>query len=103
MGSEDTLLNDRVELYFNELVQRFQRYLTLFFPEVKGQRQPLFTEQISEREQFLKLREVSRRSAMVREGQLPPDEETIRFDRNEDGAQQRLFELARQFNEELES
>ncbi len=103
MASEDTLLNDRVELYFNELKARYQRYLGVFFPEVKGQRQPLFTEQISEREQFLKLREVARRSAMVREGQLEPDLETVRFDRNEDGAQERLFELARQFNEELES
>ncbi len=103
MASDDTLLNDRVDLYFNELVQRYHRYLGVFFPEVKGERQPLFTEQISEREQFLKLREVSRRSAMVREGQLPPDLETVRFDRNEDGAQQRLFELARQFGEELES
>ncbi len=70
---------------------------------MKGERQPLFTEQINEREQFLKLREVARRSAMVRDGEVPPDEETIRFDTNEDGAQQRLFELARQFNEELES
>ncbi len=103
MAAEDILLNDRVEMYFNELVQRYHRYLGVFFPEVKGQRQPLFTEQISEREQFLKLREVARRSAMAREGQILPDEETVRFDRNEDGAQQRLFELARQFDEELES
>ena len=103
MPSDDVLLNDRVELYSSELKTRYHRYLTLFFPEMKGRRQPLFTEQISEREQFLKLREVARRSALVREGQLPPDLETVRFDRNEDGAQQRLFELARQFDEELES
>lgn len=103
MAADDILLNDRVMMYHNELKKRYVGYLNVLFPEMKGQRQPLFTEQISEREQFLKLREVSRRSALVREGQLPPDEETIRFDANEAGAQQRLFELARQFSEELES
>ena len=103
MASDDVLLTDWVELYSSELKTRYRRWLGVFFPEMKGRRQPLFTEQISEREQFLKLREVARRSALVREGQLPPDLETVRFDRNEDGAQQRLFELARQFDEELES
>ena len=103
MAAEDILLNDRVTMYFNELNKRYAGYLNVLFPEEKGQRQPLFTEQISDREQFLKLREVSRRSALVREGQLPPDEETVRFDANEGGAQQRLLQLARQFSEELES
>lgn len=101
--ADDVLLNDRVAMYADELKKRYAGYLNVLFPEMKGQRQPLFTEQISEREQFLKLREVARRSTLVREGQLPPDEETARFDANEGGAKQRLLELARRFSEELES
>lgn len=98
----DDLLNDRVALYVEVLNDRYQSYLEMFFPQVAGQRQPLFTERISDREQFLKLREASRRSEMVRNGEIEADLETVRFDRNEDGAQQRLIELTAKFGAEAE-
>ena len=99
--SADALLNDRIEEYVVVMSERYREYLEMYFPEVDGERQPIFTEQIDEREELLRLREARHKAELVAQGQMEPDLDAMLYARNADGAQQRLVELAMRFNEEI--
>ena len=100
MSDNPTILR-RVGAYEEALSERYLLYLNeIFFPEDKGKRQPLFTEQLNERQQFLMLRETARHVALIEKGEAEPTFQTKAFMANKDGAQERLTELARQFSEE---
>ena len=100
MSDNPTILR-RVGAYETALKERYLLYLSeVFFPLDKGKRQPLFTEQLNDRQQFLMLRETARHAALVEQGQMEPTFQTEAYAANRDGAQERLAELARQFSEE---
>ncbi len=98
MNQNDTMLR-RVIAYGSELDKRYLLYLNVVFPEVNGKRQPLMTEGIDKRNQFLLLREVARHAKLVQEGQAEPTFQTEAFTENRDNAQERLAELAIEFGE----
>ncbi len=99
VNQNDTMLR-RVVAYGDALDRRFLLYLNVFFPEVRGKRQPLMTEGLDDRNQFLLLREVARHAQLVAEGQAEPTFQTEAFAENRDGAQERLAELAIKFGGE---
>ena len=97
--SDDDLVLERVTLYEEALVDRFKFYLeNVFFPLINGKNQPVFQKTLDERQQFLLLREVARRAEAVKRGEMESDPETIAFERNLDGAQDRLIQLGQQFS-----
>lgn len=100
MSDNPTILR-RVAAYETMIKGRYLLYLSeFFFPLDKGKRQPLFTEQLNERQQFLMLRETARHAALVEQSQMEATFQTEAFTANRDGAQERLAELARKFSEE---
>ena len=96
MNQNDTMLR-RVIAYGIELDRRYLLYLDVMFPEVKGKRQPLMTEGLDDRNQFLLLRETERHAQLVESGQAEPTFQTEAFAENRDNAQQRLAELRIKF------
>lgn len=95
----DVLLNDRVDMYVDAIRERFIMHLNLFFPKVRGSRMPILTKTMTERLEFLYLRETARLARKVEAGEEAPTLETSRFIRNADGAADRLIELGRKFGE----
>jgi hypothetical protein len=93
----ETLMLDRVQLYFDQLMDRYRFHLSVLFPRIKGQRQPLFVEPLTDREVFLSLRDAARRAALVEAGQGEHDKDSLRYAQNEDGAQERLIGLGLKF------
>lgn len=97
-----TIVTQRRRAYLAAFEARYRMYIAeVFFPEVDGARQPLFTNVIDERQQFLRLREVARRLEAVNAGMMQPDYETQAFAENRDGAQQRYIELEQKFRDAL--
>lgn len=83
-----------VERYYNEIMRQYQTMLDMLYPEIEpGVRVPAFHNKLPDEIIHFRLEEVARRSLLVEQGQLDPDEETKRFMDNEDGAQQKLLEL----------
>ena len=91
----------RVIAYGAAMDSRYLLHLEIMFPEVNGRKQPLMTEGIDKRNQFLLLREVARHAELVQAGQAEPTFQTEAFANNEDNAQERLAELALEFGAEL--
>ena len=97
----DPLIIERAAVYENVMEGRYWLYLkNIFFPEVDGSRQPIFTELLDDREEYLKLRETARAALLVGAGQLEANFETTAYLENRDGAQERLVALQRQFEEQ---
>lgn len=96
----DPLLISRVAAYEKAMHDRYMLYLSeLFFPEVNGARQPIFTEKLDERTEYMKLQETKRNANLAMRGQIEPDFETQAWIQNKDNAQERLIELQRKFEE----
>lgn len=83
----------RVDLYYEWMVKRYQFWLDhVYFPDG----QPIFTEALDERMEFLKLREArSKAEAGVQ------DPEAAFWNENKDGAQERYAQLEAKFREKL--
>lgn len=96
----DPLLIARIRAYDNYLKDRYFLYLSeMFFPEVDGQRQPIFTQALDERTEWMKLSETKKNASMALQGQVEPDFETAAWIQNRDGAHERLVELTAKFGE----
>lgn len=98
MSDFNTDMITRVDAYADAMVKRYEFYLeTVFFPETGGRRKPLFTEALSEREEFLRLRQAAEKSVLVAQGKAQPDTDTQMFMDNRDGAQERYAALLGQY------
>ena len=96
----DPLIITRVRAYEKAIHNRYELYLSqLFFPIVNGYRQPIFTDTIDERTEWMKLRETQRNAMLAANGQIETDFEVQAFMENRDGAHERLAELTRKFEE----
>ena len=97
----DPLIVTRVAAYEKALKDRFMLYLSeLFFPEVEGARQPIFTQKLDERTEYMKLSETKKNATLAMNGQMEPDFEIQAWIENKDNAQERLIELQRKFEEQ---
>ena len=97
----DPLIVTRVQAYEKAMKDRFMLYLSeLFFPEVQGARQPIFTEKLDERMEYMKLSETKKNAELAANGQIEPDFEVQAWIENKDNAQERLIELQRKFEEQ---
>lgn len=83
----------RVDLYYDAMVARYLKYLDdVFFPDGE----PLFTEVLDERMEFLKLQEAKSKAEAGMQ-----DPEAAFWNENKDGAQERYMALEEQFRQEL--
>ena len=97
----DPMIVTRVQAYEKALKDRYMLYLSeLFFPDVGGARQPIFTEQLDERMEYMKLSETKKNAGLAANGQIEPDFEVQAWIENKDNAQERLVELQRKFEEQ---
>ena len=97
----DPLIVSRVIAYQKAMEDRFRLYLSeLFFPVVDGVRQPIFTEKLDERMEYMKLSETKKNATLAMNGQIEPDFEVQAWIENKDNAQERLIELQRKFEEQ---
>lgn len=97
----DPLIVSRVGAYMKAMEDRFRLYIEdLFFPEVDGYRQPIFTEKLDDQTEYLKLQETKRAAELVVAGQMEPNFETDAWLQNKDGAHERLMELQQKFEEQ---
>ena len=97
-GDFNSAMLERVDAYADAMERRFEFYLeTVFFPTVNGKRQTLFTDSLSEQEEFIRLQDAARMAALVAQGQAEPTPETQMFTDNVDGAQERYAELGAKY------
>lgn len=102
-GDQNTYMIELVDQTYNEMISRYHAYLdTIFFPIVKDKRLPLFSEELDDRETFLRLQEAQRKSLLVQSGQLEPDMDTILWEENRDGARETYMALAERYQQELQ-
>ena len=93
---------EKVDAMYNMMVARYRMYLeTTFWPIVRNERMPLFSEELDDREVFLRLQEAQRKAQLVSTGQLEPDMDTILWEENRDGAQETYAALAERYQREL--
>ena len=97
---EDILLIRLRRLYVEELKESYLRALGMFFPEVGGKRTPVFHQPVSDREEYLLLREAARTVSLADAGETEHTTQSLAFKENADGAQERLLELDAQFKGE---
>lgn len=97
MPRPDPLLLRRKDLYIEQLAHRFRLHMGVFFPEVKGKRQPILTEQLDERREYELLRETGRHALLAQQGTMEATFQTAAFLANEDGAIERLEVLEAKF------
>lgn len=96
----DPLIVSRVAAYEKAMKDRYMLYLSeLFFPQVDGARQPIFTQKLDERAEYMKLMETRKNATLAMQGQMEPDFEIQAWIENRDGAQERLIALQRKFEE----
>lgn len=101
-GDLNALMLERVDAHFGALKTRFIMYLeTVYFPVSNGKRQALFTEELSDREEFLRLQEAQRKALLSQSGEIEPDIDAVLWQENRDGAQERYAELAQKFQGDL--
>lgn len=98
MSDVNTEMLERVDSYYEAMVLRYRFYLeSVFFPKVDGKRQTLFTESLTEQEEYLRLQEAAQKAVMVAQGQMEPDNEVTMFMENRDGAHERYEQLKAKF------
>lgn len=89
------------EAILAEGVMLVRMFIDMLYPEdERGRRVAILHEVVDdEREEWLFLEEVFRRHRLWKAGHVQPDSETLRFERNEGGAQERLRELREKYAE----
>jgi len=101
-GDQNSYMIELVDQTYNEMIARYYTYLdTLFYPIVKDRRMPLFSEELDDREVFLRLQEAQRKALLVRSGQMEPDMDSILWEEDRDGARAKYNALAERYQQEL--
>lgn len=102
MSDLNTYVIELTDQTYNEMIARYYTYLdTIFYPIVKDRRMPLFSEELDDREVFLRLQEAQRKALLVQSGQLAPDMDTILWQENRDGAREKYAALAERYQQEM--
>lgn len=99
-NSEDRYLLDLKDAFYDQGKELFVGFVnTLYPPDIRGRRLPLLHEYFGdEYMEWLNLQEIARRALAVTQGLLQPDSQTIAFEQNIDGAQQRYAELGAKYS-----
>lgn len=99
-NSEDRYLLDLKDAFYEQGKDIFVGFVnTLYPPDVRGRRMPLLHEYFDDEYlEWLNLQEIARRALAVTQKLLPPDSQTVAFEQNMDGAQQRYAELGAKYS-----